>query len=355
LNVIILSNDEEANNLQSKALLGLIVILSFYALYDFFSTKKYEWISVESKIGLGFLTNIFTMSGLINILLLYEIQLHFTVYIAILLFLCLLIQYITIHFGGFRYKIPYSDTTELSVLLKNVLWYQGYKDVEQIVEYRENKFSFPGEKKSIELEFREGFFSKSDFHILKFKKWTNRESREAITESLDAKLERYEPDVPSTLSKVFAFMIIIVCVVGFIGYYNFEALRPHELSIYDSNSAPEVLVLADHDILITDPSLITSFEEQFENSNAIYDRHISPKSMNDSVIKVTYGDSYRTLYIGPKFSYLYVDFEAMKEKSSWDNLMVSIYGLYGKQEGVYYFLFANDTFYDELTRIIENH
>ncbi|MDW7662293.1 MAG: hypothetical protein SCL54_12810 [Bacillota bacterium] len=341
--------------MQSKALLGLIVILSFYALYDFLSTKKYEWISVESKIGLGFLTNILTLSGLINILLLYEIQLHFTVYIAILLCLCVTIQYLTIHFGGFRYKIPYSDTTELSVMLKNVLWYQGYKNVEQIVEYRENKFSFPGEKKTIEIEFREGFFSKSDFHILKFKKWTNRESREAITESLDSKLERYEPDAPSTLSKVFAFVIILISIVGLIGYYNYEALRPNELSIYDSSSAPEVLILADHDILITEPSLITSFEEQFKNSNAIYDRHISPKSMNDSVIKVTYGDPYRTLYIGPKFSYLYVDFEAMKENSSWDHLMVSMYGLYGKQEGVYYFLFANDTFYDELTRIIQNN
>ena len=81
--------------MHSKALLGLMVILSFYALYDFLSTKKYDWISVESKMGVGFLTNVLTLSGLINILLLYEIQLHFAVYTAILLCLCILVQYLT--------------------------------------------------------------------------------------------------------------------------------------------------------------------------------------------------------------------------------------------------------------------
>lgn len=341
--------------MHSKALLGLMVVLSFYALYDYVSTKRYEWISVESKMGLGFLTNILTLSGLINILLLYEIQLHFTVYIAILLSLCLLIQYLTIHFSGFRYKIPYSDTTELSVMLKNVLWYQGYKDVEQIVEYRENKFSFPGEKKSIELEFREGFFSKSDYHYLKFKRWTDRESRETITEALDAKLERYEPNAPSTLFKAFEFLTILIFIIGFIGYYNYQAIRPNEIPIYDATSPPEVLVLTDHDISVTDSSMIISFGDQFENAYAIYVKHMASGVMDDSVIKVNYGDPYRTLFIGPKFSYLYVDFENLRTESSWDNIMVSVYNLYGDKKGVYYSLYVKDSFYDELTRIIQNN
>lgn len=341
--------------MQSKALLGLMVVLSFYALYDFFSTKKYEWISVESKMGLGFLTNVLTLSGLINIFLLYEIQLHFVVYIAILLSLCVLIQYLTMHFGGFRYKIPYSDTTELSVLLKNVLWYQGYKDVEQLVEYRENKFSFPGEKKSIDLEFREGFFSKSNFHYLKFKRWTDRESRETITEALDAKLEKYEPNVPSSFFKALEFLFILIFIAGFIGYYNYEAIRPREIAIYDATSPPAVLVLADHDISVTDPSMILSFEDQFKNSNAFYYKDISPNFLNDSLIKVTYGDTYRTLFIGPKLSYLYVDYEDLKTESSWNNIMVSVYNLYGDKKGVYYSLYVKDSFYDKLTRFIQNN
>lgn len=341
--------------MHSKALLGLMVILSFYALYDFLSTKKYGWISVESKMGVGFLTNVLTLSGLINILLLYEIQLHFAVYTAILLCLCILVQYLTIHFGGFRYKLPYSDTTELSVMLKNVLWYQGYKDVEQIVEYRENKFSFPGEKKSIELEYREGYFSRSNYHYLKFKRWTNRESREAITEALDEKIARYEPKMPSPISKAFEFLIILVFIVGFIGYYNYQAIRPSEIAIFDSNLPPNALMMPDHDLLVSDSSLITSFEDQFKNSYAIYNKYNYPNVMDDSVIKVTYGDTFRTLFIGPNLSYLYVNYEDMRNESFWDNLMVSMYSLYGDEEGIYYLIFPNDTFYDELTRVIQNN
>ncbi len=341
--------------MQSKALLGLMVVLSFYALYDLISTKKYEWISVESKMGLAFLTNVLTLSGLVNILLIYDTELHYSVYIALLLSLCILIQYLTTHFGGFRYKIPYSDTDELSVMLKNVLWYQGYKDVDQIVEYRENKFSFPGEKKSIELEFREGYFSRSNYHYLKFKRWTNRESREAITEALDEKIGRYEPKMPSPTYKAFEFLIILVCIVGFIGYYNYQAIRPSEIAIFDANLPPDALMIPDHDILVSDPSLITSFKDQFKNSNAIYNKYNYPSVMDDSVIKVTYGDTFRTLFIGPNLSYLYVNYEDMRNESFWDNLMVSMYSLYGDEEGIYYLIFPNDTFYDELTRVIQNN
>lgn len=341
--------------MHSKALLGLMIILSFYALFDLLSTKKYEWISLESKMGLAFLSNILTISGLMNILQLYDLQLHFSVYIALLLALCILIQYLITYFGGFRYKIPYSDTESLSVMLKNVLWYQGYKDIEQIVEYRENKFSFPGEKKSIELELRDGIFNKTNYHYLKLKRWTNRESREAITEALDAKLERYEPNTPSEVYKTFEYIIILICIVGMIGYYNYQAIRPPELSIYDLKSPPKVLSLMDHDIDVTDPLIINSFEEQFEDIYAFYYKGLEPIFMDNTSITVGYGDPYRTLIIGPNHGYLYVDFEKLKAVSLWDNIMVSAYDLYGDKKGVYYRINSSDSFYGELTRIIQNN
>lgn len=341
--------------MQGKVVLGLIVILSLYALYDYFTSKKYKWIASESKIGMSFLSNILSIIGLMNIFLLFNVQLHFIIYIALMLLFTIVIQIISIYFIGFVYKVPYDDTGELSVMLKNVLWHQGYKDVEQIVEYRENKFSFQDEKKTIELVFREGIVSKRDYHYLKFKKWGNSESREAITEALDEKLERYEPQLPSSILKVLEFFIILIFMIGCIGYFNYQAIKPSEIAVRDQLTPIEALELTDQSIKITDLSVLDLFESQLNPAEGHTNNYITYDKFGNQSIEVLFGESYKTLYVGPEFSHVYIDYAKLKESSTWDRIMVSIYELYGRESGAYYIVDVDsELLYEKLTEIIDN-
>lgn len=340
--------------MQGKAVMGLIVVLSLYALYDYFSAKKYQWISLESKFGMSFFSNILSMIGLMNIFYLYNVKLHFTIYIGLMLLLTLIVQVLSIYFTGFRYKVPYDDTGELSVMLKNVLWHQGYKDVEQVVEYRENKFSFPGEKKRIELEFREGIVTRRDFHYLKFKKWGNSESREAITEALDEKLERYDPQMPSSIFRVLEFLLILAFMIGFIGYFNYLAINPSEVEARDHRLPIETLMLSDLNRTITDPSALLLFEEQLNNAEGHTNKYLTFDKFGDQTIQVFYGNPYKSLFVGPEFSYLYIDYAKLKESSIWDRFMVSMYELYGRQSGAYYIVDVDsEILYEKLMEVIE--
>lgn len=339
--------------MRGEGLLILVIILSIYVLYDFFSIKRYERLAQESKIGLGFLTNILTLSGLMNLFSLWNIQIPFIFYLSTMLVLSILMQVLSIYYGGFTYKIPFDDTDELSVILKKILWYHGHREVDPILEANETKFVFPGEKKSIEMAFHEGVISRKSHHTLKFKRWGDKATKEEILESLDEKLGQYEVALPVSSSKSFELIGAIVLLVASILYFNYEAVSPSVISVFDESSSVEVLELSDYDIVINESAVLMTFEEHYKNADAHYTKYIKFENFDDKSIKVSYGDTSKTLFVGPKSSYLYVNYEDLKNKSSWDRFKISLYELYGKKEGVFYAVEVYDqTLYAQLLQIV---
>lgn len=341
--------------MKEKVMLGLVLITSLYVLVDYMSAIKYERISVESKFGLEFLMNILSVLGLMNIFSLLDVKVHPIFYLIAIVLFTVAIQLISRYFFGLKYKVLISDTDEISVLLKKVLWHHGYKEVEQIVEYRENKFSFPGEKKSIALVFKEGLITKKDSHTLIFKKWVDSDLRESIVEGLDVLLERFEHETNSSFYKIMEFLMVLLLIAGCIVGFNHEALRPSERMIREGGDPIEVLELHEYNITLTDASVLNAFNEQLLFNEAYFNNYVTSHLITDEYIKVSFDESYKTVYIGPKYSYLYIDYAKLKEESIIDRMMVSVYELYGTKEGVYYAMDIDENLlYNRLMEIVSN-
>lgn len=263
------------------------------------------------------------------------------------------------YFSGQLYHIADVKGLNLKDILQKAIDSAGLilETTEVVEDNKKNTLKIKGSKKQIEIELKEKFISNHTYYQIKFGRWFDRKSKDTILDYICEHLSQFElPEKKKryVMAESVVFMAILVVLLGTL---NMRMLQETSYAVFEEGM-PETVEVTVFDKRITEvkenqtfsvskPEIINAFYESFSDAEMWNYKNLQPENLeNKAYFLVRYGTLQQSIYVMNNGSYLYIPYDEIKETSPLANIMVTLYRLYGKKEGIYYSLYYD---FDELT------
>lgn len=270
-------------------------------------------------------------------------------YVLLVVMTLILLRTIIVFFMGSEYKVYTHNKALLCKSMDKAI--ASVMSIKAIQKEKEEDILFILEGSSHSIQIKD-INEKS--YMIKFKKWTSYDLKKQILMQLKDELDTYDR-FPMNKTKVILQMVAaIVFMIAGLFAISYSVMENNQFS-FTEVKMPNELYFIDRNDIYTDISGIQKVHQQLK-ANAMYKkRHIT----NNKVIEYTefqleYGYGGKVIYIGDKYSYVFVhDFE-IRDKSIFHWVCWKIHTIYDKKKGTYFSTYTGNKLHTMIKNIISD-
>jgi hypothetical protein len=327
-----------------------IILLFMYQPLEILLTRKRHGIYHASSFPWAFVASLLSLS---NLRLQPEEQNteYFMAMIGLILAIVIIVV-VTKIFNGYSYKVVDVAGLNLKITLQKAIESTGMKvsEIDVVADNKKNDFIIANSKRRMSIEIKEKFLSNETYYILKFDRWVDRKTRHDILDYISEQMTHLELPKKKMRFKLIEAALFIAVLIVALGFFNARWLQDTKYAIFEDEGMPEVLnvtafdkrivqVKQDKTIMISDPTIIQSFYEEFSDGYLYLNTsdELSDFS-NKTYYRISYGKLSQSIYVTSDRCYMYITFDAIRETSTVNRLMVDFFRLYSKKEGLLYYL-----------------
>lgn len=324
----------------------IFALLILLPLLDVFMNRKRYGIelknsmldlSVRTLLGVSMLSSNFYQSNASNVRV-------WCIYIPLFLGLCILYR---IYYKSI-YKISGVEGFDLESGLKRAIASSGLSlgPIESDEGNGWDTYPIKGSKTRLVLEKNKYLFSRQPYYTLTFKGLGSHMGRQSILDYLSEDMAQRGMINKNYLSKVLEWIGILVVLVFVLALINTKVIKSLDFLPFDKGMQDPLKVIVydadlsgpgDNFLVVEDRTTIKTFYEIYFKEKRHYNVSSRLESIRENMIyEVIMGQPSQSIILTGYGTYFYMPHESFAQLSPIRNMMVTVYSLYGKHEGNYY-------------------